>query len=810
MSAESPKAPPAAPEPKAVRIVLFGMPDAGKSSLLGALFQTAHSQGRALHGHLTDLSHGLGELRNRLYEERQTETQEEIVPYPVRFAPYGQAGFPAVLYDCDGRTANDYLVRKRALEKEARPGTLAGAVLSADVLILAVDASAPHDQIADDFREFRRFLGHLEQYRQREHAVGGLPVYLVLTKADLLARDTISRSMWEARIAEKKKEVARLFQQYLAGSGNLLAFGTLNLEVRATAVRRPALTDAAAQPKEPYGVAELFHEAFVDALAFRSRSRRSHKRLLWTVGGAGGFLGLMLSAGLLFLATAPAPTGPTLADRVEMLRAAEGRTAAARLGDRLDRRLREWQAVLSDPGFADLSEPLQTFVRGRLDEGQAYVRFREALASIPSPTRAQTLAELNQVEQRLTRLEPPPAYRDEWAETPAVRERARLLTTEVPALKEAVGQLTQYYFALANRARDLLLTSELNAEWAQRVQALEESGKTVPFSRSDPVRGAAYDYADVEAARIEWQQAHDRLTRLHNLAGALGLLGGDPERAPLALPPLPPEAEVPATGTRRWQALQSLYPTFRTWSLDQVPDAVRPEAERRLARSVEQGALDTRRLILDKVKGLNLSGKEEPADWPRVGEYLLSPAVADWRNLVAYLNRLLNPSAADPIEQTAAFLRQDAFEIDPRRVQVRLPDTLSNAPVRPAGDLALVHRPPGGESQRLTLRPQGEPRREKQSLVYTFVAGGPGFSYRPGDAFHAELPVKVGDRSRQLTWASPRTLSFQFGALQGEPRLHAPDQSNVEGVAAVGVDAMVVEGKFPQVPAMVPAVRFGK
>src|SRR6476661_2937572 len=197
-----PPAPPAPDEPSAVRVVLFGMPDAGKSSLLGALAQAAHTQGRALHGHLTDLSHGLGELRNRLYDDRPRETQEEIVPYPVRFAPYGHAGFPAVLYDCDGRTANEYLTRKRQFESESRPGTLAWAILNADVLVLTVDASAGPDQIETDFREFRRFLDHLEDYRQDEHAVGGLPVFLVLTKCDLLARETIGGAEWEARIQE--------------------------------------------------------------------------------------------------------------------------------------------------------------------------------------------------------------------------------------------------------------------------------------------------------------------------------------------------------------------------------------------------------------------------------------------------------------------------------------------------------------------------------------------------------------------------------------------------------------------------------
>src|SRR5580692_9971741 len=97
-----------------LRIVLFGMPDAGKSSLLGALVQCAHMQDRILQGRLIDLTNGLAELWRRVYEDRQRETLEEIVPYPVYFEPY--AGDPdaipnlgAILYDCDGRVANELL-----------------------------------------------------------------------------------------------------------------------------------------------------------------------------------------------------------------------------------------------------------------------------------------------------------------------------------------------------------------------------------------------------------------------------------------------------------------------------------------------------------------------------------------------------------------------------------------------------------------------------------------------------------------------------------------------------------------------------
>jgi GTPase SAR1 family protein len=807
MSALSPPSAPAVPDdPSALRIVLFGMPDAGKTSLLGALSQAAHTQGRALHGHLTDLSHGLGELRNRVYEDRQRETQEEIVPYPVRFAPYGHAGYPAVLYDCDGRAANDFLTRKRALETGAAPGTLAWAILNADCLVLTVDASAPHDQIEGDFREFRRFLDHLEDYRQEQHAVGGLPVFLVLTKCDLLARDTIGRSMWESRIADRMKDVARRFQEFLANAGNLLAFGSLNLEVRATAVRRPALTDAAPQPTEPFGVAELFHSAFADALVFRTRSRRSHKRLLWTVGGAGGFLAAMLTVGAVFLSTSSTPDEPTLADRVDALRAAEG-PPAARLGEGLDRRLREWQAVQSDPGFAHLPEPLQAFVQSRLDEGHAYERFRDDLAAVPPPSRARSLAELAQIEQRLTRLTPPATYQAEWAGTDAARERERLLKTEIPALRAAVGKLTQFYFALKNRATNLLAAAEFSPEWEQRVRSTETAERAPPFPRTDAVQGPAYEYDDVAVARADWDRSRDRLTQLRDVATALGLLGDEPVKAPLALPPSGTDTNIPDAASRRWQALKTQYSDFARWSLAQFPDTVRPELERRLRKSVEQANRDGQRLVLEKLKALNTSGKEEPADWPRVGEYLLSPGLADWRELVGYLNRLLDPAAENPAQVTAAFIRQTAFELDPKRVRVRIPDTLSDAPVRPTGDLVLVHQSPGAEPARVTLRPEGDPQRDRQSVVYSF-AGGTAITYRPGDTFYAELPVKKGDRDFKFTWASSRTLSFQFERLTREPRMHTPDQSNVEGLPAEGVATTVTDGRFPVVPPMVPLVRF--
>ena len=94
----------------APRIVLFGMPAAGKSSLLGALAQAAQLQEHLLNGRLTDRTQGLAELQHRLYDETPRRTVEEVVPYAIEFEPFNEADKNAarklegVLIDCVGKS----------------------------------------------------------------------------------------------------------------------------------------------------------------------------------------------------------------------------------------------------------------------------------------------------------------------------------------------------------------------------------------------------------------------------------------------------------------------------------------------------------------------------------------------------------------------------------------------------------------------------------------------------------------------------------------------------------------------------------
>src|SRR4051812_1155932 len=94
-----------------LRVVLFGLPAAGKTSLLGALGQAALSQEALLNGRLTDKTRGLGQLRDKLYADAPGRTQQEVVPYSVDFQPVGgDRPHPAVFIDCDGRVANELLL----------------------------------------------------------------------------------------------------------------------------------------------------------------------------------------------------------------------------------------------------------------------------------------------------------------------------------------------------------------------------------------------------------------------------------------------------------------------------------------------------------------------------------------------------------------------------------------------------------------------------------------------------------------------------------------------------------------------------
>jgi hypothetical protein len=830
--------------PDALRVVLFGMPDAGKSSLLGALAQTAQAQERALGGRLTDPGRGLGELQHRLYDEKPRETLEEIVPYPVRYEPFdGQRPDPerrsdVVLFDCDGRAANDLLSRRRWQADGAPAGKLAAAVADADTLILVVDAGASPAQVDADLGEFVRFLRLFRRERGEQSEVGGLPVFLVLSKCDLLARPDDTPAAWAERVEARKAEVGRRFRDFLdeddTDDEEAVPFGDLELVLAATAVKRPALAGALAQPREPWGVAELFHQAFAAAKSFRARRRRAERRLFWTVVWSGALVaGLVLFAAGLLLRQSANPT-VALSSAVESYRAREGLTPSVRLTEPLQRKIGELSDLVNDPDFPKLSAEQQQYLKSRLAELEVYRDYKDKLLRLRPPAEARSVEELADLERRLREdLAPPPQYQQEWRQTEAVLLRDKWLD-DIKALRRAATEVRDWYEQLIQKGNRLLLFADRTAEnaplpwgqWQEQAEALLREAERMPFRRGEKLRESrdlptapAVTYAtvlvfpSVESARAQWEKVRQRLERLRDLSQALGL-GGDTGRpAALKLPEPPRFTAEQARDVL--QTLKQAYPRYAEWNVDDLPDAAAPEV-RQAARTSYQRAIQAGREVVKRHYLQQYpDGKETHERWLAIAGWLpTAPELRDWRELANVLLRLSDPGAEDPVTALAAFLRRDRFELELRDLRLSIPDDLKDQRFQPRSPLVVYVRDAERVDHKLTFRSEAEPVHDARRRIttYSFTVEGPSaVSARPGDLVWADVGLRdAGGGEWQFSWWANggRSALYQSDHLALPPRLHRPSQPIESGDLAAGVTLTPVPDRgLPRVPDLLPALR---
>jgi hypothetical protein len=819
--------------PDDLSIVLFGLPAAGKSSLLGALAQAAQAQEHLLNGRLTDVSHGLDELRQRVYDESPRRTAEEVVPYPIDFEPFvhdGKAGagehVGAIVIDCDGRVANDLLVRRQALPEGSPEGTLAHEVEEADTLVLVVDASAPESQVEADFAEFDRFLRQHEATRSQRTEVGGLPVFLVLTKCDLLAQPGDKPSDWMERIEQGKRDVDARFRSFLARreqEAGPLPFGRLDLHLWATAIKRPALAGSPAKAREPYGVAELFRQCLEQAAAFRGRRRQSGRRLVWTVGGAAGIVALMTSLAVAFGVRNLDTHRSALQDRLQLVLFSDAPTAAERLRApvrELRRRAEELTAIREDPSSGSLSADQQQLVRDRLDELNTYLHYFDRLRQSPPPQNVHSERALREIVDALkTELALP---RPDWKATEAGQlheERSR----NAQALDAAVKRARNWYLDGVEKADSLWTfqgqqagTAGVNWDtWTREVETLLTRDRRQPFAGSDPVADAAttmtYDatvlrFDELLKARGDWEADQSRLQRLLDLVAALGLAPGVEKRPAVLLIPRQFTVQQARDSNR---LLQQAYPHYASdFILDKVPEAIRPQVRQAARTSYEHALEPARAAVLSQLQQAGGGTEETRGRWESVRKWLSDPKeLADWRVLARVLARLDDPEAEDPVTALADFLGKSSFALDVRRLTLEIPESLG---VRPAADasLSIFHPASAGEKPALVFEPSGEGERDAQRRVWTYqfrAAGGQSITYRPGDALWATLPLR---EDWMFTWVRGRSLMYEFERLVRPPRLHRMKEPTTTGTLEEKVRlTLIPPGGVPRLPELLPVVR---
>ncbi len=502
----------------------------------------------------------------------------------------------AVVIDCDGRVANDLLVRRQALAEDSPEGTLAHEVVEADTLVLVIDASAPPAQVEADFAEFDRFLRQMEISRGQRAEVGGLPVFLVLTKCDLLAQPSDKAADWMERIEQHKRDVDTRFRNFLARreqESGPLPFGRLDLHLWATAIKRPALAGSAAKAREPYGVAELFRQCLEEAAAFRGRRRQSGRRLLWTVGGATGIVALMASLAVAFTVQNLDTQANALKARVDPIVFADLPSPAERLrGPIRDLRARadEYATIRNDPQFSSLPPEQQQLVRDRLDELLAYLAYFDRLRQSPRPQDVHTEKALSEIKERLrTELKLPRADWSADRRRPAVF-RSRPGRRRAGYRRQADAELVSRQRGKSRQPVDVQRTADRPGRGRHQLGFLDARGRNPAQSRAATAlrrvqrrRRSRHD-VDLRRDGVAFRRAAERA---HELGGgpasitaqssisarALGLASAVDKRPPVLV--IPRQFTLEQASQRRKTLLQ-YYPNYQSdFILDRVPDAIR-------------------------------------------------------------------------------------------------------------------------------------------------------------------------------------------------------------------------------------------
>jgi hypothetical protein len=747
----------------APRIVFFGMPHTGKTGLLHAFADPEAPFPLSKYG------------------------DEKPAADLCRTRPDG-----VVLCDVDGRSAKEIITDPAQIRRQDQT---ASTVRSADAIVLALDASATNEAMIDLFRSFAAFLDGLEETRTHGREVGGLPIFLTLTKCDRLHEFGEDPKAWLARVEAKKRSVQTAFEDYLARTGHAtnandpLAFGSVEVHVAATALQFPKDTRFDALDA-PFGVEDLQEDCTKTAWAFRRRIDGSRRQLRWTLAGSGALVTAMAAALVGLFAFSPTADEDRLGRRVRLYQEREGPPAVRLAQLHFDRNRKELESIREDHSFAELSENERAFVEARLREYAAYHDYQtQFLPPRPGPAEVRRKAELEQLDAELsTILVPPPEFAAVWADTEAVKLWNKW-KADANLVRTAEGALHEWYRGLVRRGTTLLLAPGIDYRWRQEANALLAAAEqppfdpvaTIPGSEKLPVpRGAAvryavaFDFDRVDQARGDWNDTKGRVTAMRDLGDALGLTAG-PNTPPAVLIFPDPTADLTASARLGAEVLAKL--PAAEWFVSRFPDPMRTTFQNKLRQSQEAGARHVHAVLRAKL------GTESREAWAAAAKWFDEPDAKAWGQLLGRIASWGEFDAGDPVAEAVAFLKKDSFALDFTNLELTIPNDLRDRRLVPNGPLAVRHK--GAE---YAFRVVGEPTTTAAASVFRLAADGHDgkLTYRPGDELSAALALKAGDRSFRLDWSYSGSTVYQFDALAREPTLR-PDAATAVAERAAGV-----------------------
>lgn len=817
MTTDTPTASPPEVKQSPLRIVLFGVPKAGKTSLLAALGQIQKENPDLLQGELIDKQQGLERERELVYEQGAPRTEEEVLPVPIEFKPVAKKGqrrresYPveANLIDCDGHIAAEILVGRRQLRGRKVKGGLGPTLWDADTLVLVLDAAAKEDHMEKVFKAFGKFLRDLEVRRGEATAVTDLPVFLVLTKCDLLAQEGDDYQEWINRMEDRKAEVMQRFREFIAHEklNRPTAFGRLDLQPWTTAIYRPALGKKAANKKNPYGVAELFWQCLRSSFDFRLRRKQSGRRLLWTMGSSSG-LAILLGALLLLLMGGLGVTRPdTLQFEVEQFQADEIRFPH-RLHVNLpgiksrQQRLNQFR---DHPGFDDLPERLKEFVVQRKQEVDTYLPFLSAVLDNRTPTVAKNDRELK---ERMDALNNPPLAlpHENWEKTGAGLLRQQQLD-DLNLLRERVDQLEEWLQRQRKRAIDLWKIPDNYRTgplikwriWQPEVQEFVDTiADPLPATTNLPFASMVTGYSIRSFERIEglyqsFELARKQLRSLLEISYVLGLDSAAEKPAPLVIP----RTFKLTDAQKHLDQLEKTYPNYRDYlTLNNVPDvawdSVRHEAE---------GSY--RQLLRPAQARIKQQFEQSNNSWNKVGVWLKDTPdeFLAWQHLAMALKQLLATNPINPLTDAAQFLEKKSFTVTIEHAVIKT--SLLDDPQPREGAHLIIHH----NDNNYLLKPLGR-RVQNSEAELTFEAIPKlVFTFTPGEKVSASINVR--GTNQRLTWVGSRTRAYTIEALYQSPRLHRSNQRPEQGSRTkVSLILTPVQG-IPRIPDLLPTTSNG-